>query len=100
VLEAILLGINTWIASAFDPTVRVHAPTAGSLHGGDTLLITAFMEQYHSIGWFQFALGRIISKWDAAVFYYNKQYNDPTTVNIWAPHAALLEIHKILMDEP
>ena len=90
VLEAIILGLNTWITSASDPTVRVHAPTAGSLHGGDMLLTTAFMEQHHSIGWFQFALGRISSKWDVAVRYYKKQYNDPTTVNVWAPQAILL----------
>jgi hypothetical protein len=90
VLEAIILGLNTWITSASDPTVRVHAPTAGSLRGGDMLLTTAFMEQHHSIGWFQFALGRISSKWDAVVRYYKKQYNDPTTVNVWAPQAILL----------
>jgi hypothetical protein len=90
VLEAILVGMEAWITSSLDPSVRVRAPTAGSLRGGDMLLTTAFMEQHHSIGWYQFALGRISSKWEVAVRYYNKQHADPTTANVWAPQAILI----------
>jgi hypothetical protein len=48
--EAIGVGMTAWITSFSDPSVRVHAPTAGSLWGGVMLLTTAFMEQHHSIG--------------------------------------------------
>jgi hypothetical protein len=38
----------------------------GSLHAGDTLLTTAFKEQYSTIGWYQLLLGCRSGKWGKA----------------------------------
>jgi hypothetical protein len=62
----------------------------GSLNSSDILLTIAFIEQYYSIGWYHFALGRISIKWDAAVRYYRKQQDNPYMTNVWATQAILL----------
>jgi hypothetical protein len=54
IIEAIKHGTKHWL----DPgSIRVRALTAGSLHPGDTLLTTAFQEQFHNIGWYHLFLG-------------------------------------------
>jgi hypothetical protein len=90
VIEAMVAGTEAWIASSVNTIGRVHAPTAGSLNSGDILLTTAFTEQYHSIGWYHFTLGRISSKWDAAVRCYRGQLDNLAMTNVWATQAILL----------
>lgn len=63
-------GITVWISN-HDATQRpVHASTVGSIRGPDMLSTTAFIEQYHSIGWHQLFTGRLSHKWGAAVALY------------------------------
>jgi hypothetical protein len=90
VIEVIVVGTKEWIASSDNPNGRVHASMASSLNSGDILLTTAFIKRYHSIGWYQFTLGRFSSKWDAAVRCYGKQQDNPNTTNVWATQAMLL----------
>jgi hypothetical protein len=63
-LDALTHGMNKWNLST-DP-IHLRALTAGSLHAGDTLLKTAFKEQFSTIGWYQMLLGRISVKWGKA----------------------------------
>jgi hypothetical protein len=53
VVDAIAHGMIVWTNPQQGEQVQVHALTAGSLRGPDVLLMTAFSEQFHSIGWFQ-----------------------------------------------
>jgi hypothetical protein len=72
VVCTILHGFSDWLLGHRQSS-RSHALTVGSLHGSDMLLTTAYTEQFHSIGWFQFCLGRISKKWSQAVHMYVKQ---------------------------
>lgn len=63
-LAAITHGTSHWNSSSDTTTVR--ELTAGSLHAGNTLLTTAFNEQYHRIGWYHLLLGHLSNKWGKA----------------------------------
>lgn len=57
IVAALQHGTHHWMAYS-DPS-QVRALMAGSLHARDTLLTTAFLEQNHSIGWYQLFLGKV-----------------------------------------
>jgi hypothetical protein len=49
---------------------RVTAKTFGSLKGSDVLATMAIYDQYNTIGWFHFCLGRISKNWARAYLAY------------------------------
>jgi hypothetical protein len=61
--ESILHGFHCWSneVSSSHPCSLV----AGSTRSPDIVLTSAFHEQYHTLSWFQFCLGRISKKWAA-----------------------------------
>lgn len=80
IIEAIKHGTKHWL----DPgSIRVRALTAGSLHPGDTLLTTAFQEQFHNIGWYHLFLGRLSSKWESAYIAYTGS-NNQKSAQYWS----------------
>ena len=89
VIEAITYGITMWVRQQMESDLSIHAPTVGSLCGPDILLTVAFTEQYQSIGWYNFLLGRISAKWGKAVALYNKS-TDPSYHKAWTTQTILL----------
>ncbi len=49
VVKAIMKGFQDWITP---PLHRSRSPTYGSLFGPDILLMSAYYEQFHQLGWF------------------------------------------------
>jgi hypothetical protein len=70
VTNAILHGIKSWLELDLDDTRPIRAPTVGSLKAADVILTAAFHEQFNTIGWYQFLLGRLSKKWETAVSAY------------------------------
>ncbi len=83
VIDAINHGIQMWIGTQTDPQLQVHALTVGSLKGPDVLLTAAFTEQFKSIGWDHFLMGRLSRWWGLAVALYNKQPNATLYQTSW-----------------
>ncbi len=54
----------------------------GSLRGPDILLTSVFTEQFQSIGWNQFLLGQLSSRWGKSVNGYLKS-TDPSYPTAW-----------------
>jgi hypothetical protein len=79
-IEAILHGFASWNPMDHTPA---RALTAGSLCSPDAVLTTAFHEQYNTIGWFQFCLGRVSKKWAAAVKQYCTDPQPPDFKEYW-----------------
>jgi len=69
VIKAIVHGFTQW--SNAPTNTHIRALTAGSLRGPDAVLTSAFHEQVRKIGWFQFCLGHVSTKWASAVSQYN-----------------------------
>jgi hypothetical protein len=82
VLDAITYGTHHWLGQT-DPST-VHALTAGSLHAGDTILTTAFIEQFHSIGRYQMFLGRLSAKWEKAYATYKGKSMQAKQTEHWS----------------
>jgi hypothetical protein len=82
VISAILHGTTMWVRLQTEADLQVHAQTVGSLRGPDMLLTAAFTEQFQSIGWNQFLLGRLSSRWGRSVQSYLKS-TDPTYPKTW-----------------
>jgi hypothetical protein len=82
VISAILHGTTMWVHLQTEENLRVHAPMVGSLRGPDMLLTATFTEQFQSIGWNQFLLGRLSSRWGRSVQRYMKS-TDPTYPKTW-----------------
>ncbi len=88
VIDALIHGKNMWLNQQGDPECIVHAQTAGSLKGTDMLLMMAFYEQFHTIGWYNLFHGRISMLWGKTVSQINKSpfSSIPTT---WAAQTIL-----------
>jgi len=74
VMHTILHGFSSWL----NPTEhgRVRSLTFGSLHAVDTLLASAFHDQFYTIGWYQGCLGQISTKWAQTIdLYINSSLN-------------------------
>lgn len=56
----------------------------GSLRASDVVLMSAFAEQYHSIGWLQLFLRRISKKWELAYTHYRDIPLSETYLNTWS----------------
>jgi len=56
----------------------------GSLRASDVVLMLAFAEQYHSIGWLQLFLRRISKKWELAYTHYRDIPLSETYLNTWS----------------
>jgi len=69
IIDAISHGFTSWFQRT-DPQV-VRAQTAGSLRGPDTVLTSAFYEQFREIGWGSMSLGRISRCWVSSVTQYS-----------------------------
>jgi hypothetical protein len=82
VTSAIIHGFTMWVHHQTEEDLRVHAPTVGFQRGLDILLTAAFTEQFHSIGWYHFLLGRLSSCWDKAAAAYSK-LTDPSYPKVW-----------------
>jgi hypothetical protein len=54
-----MFGFTTWLS----PPTHIRGPTAGSLNPVDVLSTSAFYDQVHHIGWYNFCLGRINTLW-------------------------------------
>jgi hypothetical protein len=67
VISVIMGGFRDWLDPAFQETRRSRPATFGSLRPVDILITQAYTEQFHSIGWYQFCLGRISNRWHKAV---------------------------------
>jgi hypothetical protein len=67
VVEVILKGFQDWLDPDFSPTRRSRPTTFGSLRPADILITQAYSIQFHTIGWFQFCLGRVGKSWHKAV---------------------------------
>jgi hypothetical protein len=89
VIEAMIYGMTLWVCHQTESELHVHTPTVGSLHGPDVLLTAALTEQYQSIGWYNFLLGRISVCWGKAVAMYNKS-TDPSYPTAWTTQTILL----------
>jgi hypothetical protein len=89
VIKALIHGMLLWIASQQGEHTRPTALTAGSLRGPDVLLTMAFVEQFHSIGWYHLLMGRMSAKWGIAVALYNKVSHDSAIPMTWTAHAIL-----------
>jgi hypothetical protein len=59
-----------WVHHQTEEELRVRAPMVGSLRGPNVLLTAAFTEQFQSIGWYHFLLGRLSSYWGKAAAVY------------------------------
>jgi hypothetical protein len=57
---------------------------AGSLNVGDTILMTAFLDQFHSIGWYQLLLSLISQKWEKAYATYDGSNTTTHKSQTWA----------------
>jgi hypothetical protein len=82
VISTIIHGITMWVRHQTEEDLRVHAPTVGSLRGPDVLLTAAFTEQFQSIGWYHFLLGRLSSYWGKEAAAYAKT-KDPSYPKVW-----------------
>jgi hypothetical protein len=67
VIEVIMGGFMDWLNPSFSPSQRSCPSTFGSIRPGDVLVTHAYTHQYNTIGWYQFCLGRISKRWEAAV---------------------------------
>ncbi len=81
VFQAILQGFRD---SEIPPHHRSRAPTFGSLYGPDVLIMEAYYEQFHVLGWYQLSLGRISLKWAVAVEAYQQAENNLATGGLWS----------------
>jgi len=67
VIKVIMEGFSDWMDPQFPAARRSRPSTFGSLNPTDILLTQAYSDQYHTIGWFQFCLGRVSKLWHRAV---------------------------------
>jgi hypothetical protein len=69
-LRMIFHGFSNWL----QPTTSGHTGplTSGSITGINMILTVAYTEQFTSIGWFKFTLGRVSKKWASAVQLLNR----------------------------
>jgi hypothetical protein len=65
--EVIRKGFQAWLDPGFSPSRRSRPATFGSLCPEDILITQAYYNQFHTIGWYQFCLGRISKSWHKAV---------------------------------
>lgn len=82
IIDTIQYGFQQWTGALDQPYVR--APTAGSLRGPDAILTSAFHEQFYTIGWYHFCLGRVSKLWARAVTQYTKPDRHPYTPLHWS----------------
>lgn len=87
IITTIKHGSLHWVTGT--PPNQVHAPTRGSLVAGDPLLTTAFLEQFHSIGWLYFFLGRISISWENAYCSYLGSSTTAASVHRWSTQLIL-----------
>jgi len=66
----ILHGFSNWLQPPHLPPSR--PSTYGSVWSMDMIFTEAYTEQYHSISWFHFVLGRVRNKWTAAIALYRQ----------------------------
>jgi hypothetical protein len=66
----ILHGFSNCLQPPHQPPSK--PSTYGSVLSMDMILTAAYTEQYHSIGWFHFVLGRVSNKWTAAIALYRQ----------------------------
>ncbi len=87
-VEGLTHGTNMWLCRQHDPECVVRAQTARSFKGTDMILIMAFYEQFHTIGWYNMFHGRISKLWGRAVSQITKSPHSsfPTT---WAAQTIL-----------
>jgi hypothetical protein len=64
--------------------MRSKSPVYGSLHGPNIILTSAYYEQDHQLGWFQFCLGRISTLWSKAVEAYVPDKHTPLDTAQWS----------------
>jgi hypothetical protein len=74
-------GFHDWLRPS---PHRSKAPTYGSLFRPDILLMSAYYEQFHKLGWFQICLGQISLKWSQAVTSYQIPICPHFNGNRWA----------------
>jgi len=67
VIQVIMGGFKDWLDPHFPAGARSRPGTFGSILPADVLLTQAYSDQYHTIGWYQFCLGRISKLWHRAV---------------------------------
>jgi len=80
--RAILHGFSEWLT--IPPSGQPQAHTISSLHPADILLTSAFHEQFYSITWYQFCLGRLSKKWALALSEYTKISSPAPDPDFWA----------------
>jgi len=67
VSEVMLGGFRDWLDPNFKSDRRSSPSTFGSVRPDDMLITAAYTHQFHTLGWYNFCLGRISSKWHEAV---------------------------------
>jgi hypothetical protein len=72
VVDTMSHGISMWLHHQNNPECVVWALTAGSLKGTGMLLIMAFHELFHTIGWYNMFQGRLSKLWGHAVLQISK----------------------------
>jgi hypothetical protein len=82
-IAAITHGTLEWECTQRQQEYFVHAITRGSLQGPDMLLTRAFTDQFHTIGWTHFLMGKLSHKWGAAVALYMKKPHDWKFQSTW-----------------
>jgi hypothetical protein len=87
VVEAIMTGFKDWITP---PQRRSRVSTFSSLMGPDTLVTSAYYEQFHRLGWFRLCLGRISLKWSRAAAAYHTSTHSTFNGDRWAAAFILL----------
>lgn len=95
VTDAILHGIKSWLELDLDDTRHIRAPTVGSLKAADVILTAAFHEQFSTIGWYQFLLGRLSKKWETAITAYAPIAGSTPPIQQWSTQIILSMWHFI-----
>jgi len=68
ITKVLLHGFSEWFRP---PSGHSRAPTFGSVIPVDVTLTAAYTEQYHTLAWYNFALGRVSHHWAAAAHILN-----------------------------